>query len=123
MAAFLVPGLNLVRPLAVLRGLWNASDPRQPTGAAWRAARTPARVRWWWALLLAAGAADVAARGLALRSGWTLDLGPAMRVLVVGQVLAIAAAVVGIAVVLGVDSRQEAAVWRRAPGGSAHEDR
>jgi len=46
-----------------------------------------------------------------------------MRVLVVGQLLAIAAAGGGIAVVLGADARQEAAAWRRVPGGSAHEDR
>jgi hypothetical protein len=117
MAAFLVPGPNLIRPLAVLRGLWNASDPHHPAGAAWRQARTPARVLWWWTLLVAALAADVTARGLALRSGGPLDFGPAMGVLVVGQLLAVAAAVVGIAVVLGVDSRQEAAGWQRAPGG------
>jgi hypothetical protein len=123
MVAFLVPGPNVVRPPAVLSELWNARDARHPAGEAARAARTPARVRWWWALLLAAGPADVAARGLALWSGGALDLGPAMRVLVVGQLLAIAAAVVGIAVVLGVDARQEAAAWRRAPGESAHEDR
>ena len=115
MAAFLVPGLNLIRPLAVLRGLWNASDPRHPPGAAWRQARTPARVVWWWALLVAAVAADIAARGLALWSDGPLDFGPGMRVLVAGQLVAIAAAVVGIAVVLGVDTRQEAAAWGRAP--------
>lgn len=118
MTAFLVPAPNLIRPLAVLRGLWNASDPCLPAGAAWRAARMPARVLWWWVLLVAALAADVT-RGLALCSGGPLNFGPAMRVLVAGQLLAIAAAVVGIAVVLGVDTRQEAAAWGRAPDGEA----
>jgi hypothetical protein len=113
MVAFLVPGSNLVRPLAVLGGLWNASDPRHP-GAAWRQARMPARVWWWWVLLVAAVVAEATARGLTLWSGGPLDLGPAMRVLVVGQLLTIAAAVVGIAVVLGVNTRQEAAAWARA---------
>jgi hypothetical protein len=116
MAAFLLPGANAVRPLAVLRELCNASDPRFPRGGAWRAGSTPARVRCWWALVLAAVTAELAARGLALRSGCPLDLGPAMQALVLGQLLAIAAAVLGIAVVLGVDSRQEAAAWRRAGG-------
>jgi hypothetical protein len=115
MAAFLVPGLNLVRPLAVLRGLWNASDPRHPADGAWRQAPTPARVFWWWVLLVAAVAADASARGLTLWSGGVLDFGSAMRVLVVGQVLTTAAAVLGIAVVLGVDTRQEAAARGRAP--------
>jgi len=114
MAAFLVPGPNLVRPPAVLRELWNASDPRYPAGTTWRAGRTPARVGWWWALLVAAAVAEATARGLALWSGGPLDLGPAMRVLVVGQLLVAAAAVLGITVVLGVDRRQEAAAWRRA---------
>ena len=119
MAAFLVPGLNLIRPLAVLRGLWNASEPRHPPGAAWRQARAPARVVWLWALLVAAVAADIAARGLALWSDGPLDFGPGMRVLVAGQLVAIAAAVVAIAVVLGVETRQEAAAWERAPDGEA----
>jgi hypothetical protein len=117
MAAFLVPGPNLVRPPAVVRELWNASDPRHPAGSAWRRASTPVRVRWWWALLVGALAADLTARGLALWSGGPLDFGPAMRLLVVAQLLTAAAAVVGITVVLGVDSRQDEAAWQRAPSG------
>lgn len=112
-AAFLIPGVNLVRPLAVVRELWSASDPAPVpvTGG-----RAPARVRWWWGLLLGAVAADGMARGLALRSGVALDLGPAMQALIVGQILAIAAAVVGITVVHGVDARQEEAAWGRGGG-------
>ena len=120
MTAFLVPGPNLMRPPAVLRELWNASDPRYRAGMTWRAAPTPARVRWWWALLLAALTVEAMARGLALWSGLALDLGPAMQALVLGQLLTAAAAVIGIPVVLGVDNRQEAAAWRpasRNPGG------
>lgn len=109
-AAFLVPGPNVVRPVAVLRELWNASDP-SPTPSTRRSA--PARVRWWWGLLLAAVAAEGAARGLALRSGMALDLGPAMQALIAGQLLTAAAAAVGIAVVNGVDGRQEEAAWSR----------
>jgi hypothetical protein len=116
MAAFLVPGLNLVRPPAVLREVWSASDPRQPAGSGWRATPAPARLWWWWALAVAALAADVAARLLAAWSGGPLDLGPAMRALVAAQLLTAAAAVVAIALVLGVDGRQEACAWRRAAG-------
>jgi hypothetical protein len=110
MAAFLVPGPNVLRPVAVLRELWNASDP-SPAPATRRSA--PARVRWWWGLLLAAVAAEGSARGLALRSGMALDLGPAMQALIASQLLTAAAAVVGIAVVHGVDARQEEAAWSR----------
>jgi hypothetical protein len=76
-------------------------------------------VRWWWGLLLGAAGAELGARGLALRSGGPLDLGAATQAMVVAQVLTAAAAILGIVVVLGVDSRQEAAAWRRAAGGEA----
>ena len=36
MTAFLVPGPNVVRSPAVLRELWNASDPRYPAGMTWQ---------------------------------------------------------------------------------------
>jgi hypothetical protein len=42
-----------------------------------------------------------------------LDLGPAMQALIAGQLLTAAAAAVGIAVVHGVDGRQEEAAWSR----------
>lgn len=119
MAAFVVPGWGLGRPPAVMRELWRASEPRDPAGDGWRRARAPARLRWWWGLLVASLAAELAARGLALASGGPLDLGPATRVLVVGQLLGAAAAVAGIATVLGTDLRQEEAAWRRAPAGEA----
>lgn len=114
MAAFFVPGLNVVRPLAVLRELWNASGS---TAASAARRGAPARVRWWWGLLLATVAADGAARALAIRAGMALDLGPVLQAVVVGQLLAAAAAVVGISVVHGVDARQEAAAWSRDQAG------
>jgi hypothetical protein len=108
MIAFLVPGPNLVRPIGVVGGIWNASNPRRPTGTVGRQAAVPARVVWWWALLVAAVAAEATARILTVRSGGPLDFGPAMAALAVGQVLTIAAAVVAIAIILGVDTRQAA---------------
>lgn len=110
MRTLLLPGAMLLRPL---RELWNASDPRLPAGGAWSAQRMPARVAWWWAGLLAALALEAASRVLALASGRALDLGPAMLALVLGQVATIITAVLGIAVVLGIDARQEEAAWRR----------
>jgi Domain of unknown function (DUF4328) len=110
--AFLVPGVNLVRPVTVLRELWTASEalarPIEPP----RTCRVPLRVRWWWALLVSALALEAIAGGLALRSGRPLDLGPAMQVLVAGQLLTGAAALVAIAAVLEIGNLQDAA-WRR----------
>jgi hypothetical protein len=115
MRAFIVPGYSLGRPLAVLRELWNASDPRYPTGMTWRAASVPARVRWWWALLLSAVAIELTVRGLSVRSGLAVDLGPMTQLLLLGELVSALAAVLGITIVLGVDNRQEAAAWRRTP--------
>jgi hypothetical protein len=113
--AFLVPGGNLVKPLLVVRELWNAADPRLAAGATWHAAGTPVRVGWWWALLLAALAAEATTRVGAVITGAPLGLGPLMPVLLLGQALTMAAAILGMTVVLGVDRRHEAAAWERAP--------
>lgn len=118
MRAFLVPGYRLERPVAALRELWNASDPRYPAGDTWRGAPTPARVRWWWALLLCALLAEMVVGALSFRSGHALDLSSAHQVLLLGQLITAAAAVLGIALVLGVDNRQEAAAWRRTAVGA-----
>jgi len=60
--AFLVPGLNLVRPLAVVAEIWQASDPAILDPFGWRDARVPRLVRVWWLACL--GSAALA--GLAL---------------------------------------------------------
>jgi hypothetical protein len=70
-----------------------------------RAGRASARRAWWWSSLVAAAAADSAARLLALASGGPLDLGLAMQLLLAALLLSVAAACVGIAVVLEVDHR------------------
>jgi hypothetical protein len=80
-----------------------------------------ASLRWWWGLLLAAVSLETLARGLAIRSGRSLDLGLAMQALILGQLVNIAAAVVGVAVVLGIDARQDAASGRHAAEPKAHD--
>jgi hypothetical protein len=51
--AFLVPGINLVRPYAVLAEIWQASDPAILDPFDWRDIRVPRLVRLWWAATLA----------------------------------------------------------------------
>jgi hypothetical protein len=114
MTAFLVPGVNLVRPVTVLREIWNVSDALARSITPSCTAPAPLRVRWWWGLVVSTLAVEAIGAGLALRSGQALDLGPAMQALVVGQLLGGAAAIVAIAVVLGIDSRQSTAAWRGA---------
>jgi hypothetical protein len=52
-AAFLVPGPNLLRPYAVLAEIWRASDPAILDPFAWREARAPGLVRLWWGTVVA----------------------------------------------------------------------
>jgi len=48
---FFVPLLNLYRPYQTFREIWQASDPAQAAGA-WRKARPPALLGFWWASVL-----------------------------------------------------------------------
>jgi hypothetical protein len=96
---------------AAMLARWLHTLPSRPARAWWSRYSPPGAraVRWAGALLLAAVTADGAARGLALWSGGPLDLGPATAALVLAQVLAIAAAGLGIRVL--------------ATNGSVHADR
>ncbi len=102
--AFVIPVVNLVRPLAVMREIWTATDPSAPR-AARPTGRTPARLTAWWASVVIAAVADVGARTLACRGGTSLDVGLAMQVLLVGQGAALAASALTIAVTVAVDGR------------------
>jgi hypothetical protein len=59
--AFLTPGLNLVRPYAIVGEIWRASDPTILDPFGWRAARVPRLLRLWWGSCLAWGALAVTA--------------------------------------------------------------
>jgi hypothetical protein len=50
--AFLIPGLNLVRPHAVMAEIWQASDPAILDPFGWRGAPVP-RLLWvWWSVVV-----------------------------------------------------------------------
>jgi hypothetical protein len=50
--AFLVPFLNLTRPFAVVREIWQASDPGNGDPLQWRTRPTPPRLHvWWWSFV------------------------------------------------------------------------
>jgi hypothetical protein len=51
--AFLVPGMNLVRPYAVLGEIWRASDPEVLDPFDWRGAPVPRLLRVWWGATVA----------------------------------------------------------------------
>ena len=52
-AAFLVPGLNCVRPYGVMAEIWRASSPESVDPFEWQGVGVPALVRRWWGASLA----------------------------------------------------------------------
>ena len=46
--AFLIPGLNLVRPYQVVREVWQASDPSTTDPFGWKQVKPPLLFRTWW---------------------------------------------------------------------------
>jgi hypothetical protein len=70
--AFLVPGLNLVRPPAVVGEIWQASDPAILDPFGWRGAPVPRLVRIWWLACLGWAALGALALFTDLTSGVVL---------------------------------------------------
>jgi hypothetical protein len=106
---FLVPVVNLVWPLLVVRDLWNASDP----AAGAPEFRLSAWVGWWWALFVAASLLDPGIARL-LQDPRSLAVGGSTALLLAGQVLEIGAAVLAIVLVRRIAQRQ--ARWHEARG-------
>ncbi|MEX2223763.1 MAG: DUF4328 domain-containing protein [Candidatus Rokuibacteriota bacterium] len=102
-AAFLVPGPNLVGPVRLMSALWHDSGlrPAAPRG------RGPWWVGWWWALVLAAALAHGLTTGFAADWSRPLDLGGPMQLLLLAELVEIAAAVLAILLVRRITGRQE----------------
>ncbi len=97
-AAWLVPGVNLVLPLRVVAGLWRAGES---------GARMPALLRAWWAAWVVAVVAVVASRVLL---GDAVDVGDSQRIDTLRAVatgLSAVAAAFTIAVLVTVTARQD----------------
>jgi hypothetical protein len=109
-AAFLVPGVNLVAPLRVMRELWWVSAPSAPEPGA----RTPPLVAWWWGTLLLSVLADLVLWG---RVGGPGRLGAGgLPMVVLGEILRIVAAVLAMTLVLRINRDQGERLGRLATG-------
>jgi Domain of unknown function (DUF4328) len=111
--AFLVPMLNLIHPLRVVRELWNASDPAGSGEAHSRQGATPRWLLAWWSIFLASVAADPVVVRLVGGAERGLDLGGGARWVVAGALLEMTAAVLAIAVVSRITRGQEARLERQ----------
>lgn len=103
LAAFLVPGLNLVGPVRLMSVLGHATGTRPPA----RQSRVPWWIGWWWALVLAAALAHGLTTGLAADWSRPLDLDGPMQLLVLAELLEIAAGVLAILLIRRITGHQE----------------
>ena len=117
--AFLTPGLNFFRPLAVVAEIWQASDPTILDPFGWRGGRVPGGLRLWWGSCLAWAVLAGIAALLEATAGIALGrLRLATLISVLADAGACAAAACCWALVLRLCDRQQAK-WERL--GSARE--
>ena len=107
-SAFLVPVLNVIVPVRVVRELWNGSDPtqREPSSVAPGAPPTSPWVIWWWGVFLAAVLLDPVVFRIAGNLEARLTVG-STALLVLAQFLEMAAAILGMVVVWSVNQGQQ----------------
>jgi hypothetical protein len=100
---YFVPFLNLVRPYAVMKEIWQASkDPD-----AWAAQPIPPLLRWWWGLFLIAGFLGQASLRLTLQANTVPSLTTATVVSMLSEVVEIALCVLALTLVNGVSEMQQ----------------
>jgi len=116
--AFLIPGLNVVRPHAVLAEIWQASDPAILDPFGWRAAPVPRLLRVWWSVVVAWAALAATAAFTQATSGLVIGR---LRLAVGLSALADASACAAVAltwlVVHRLAERQQAK-WERVRSGA-----
>jgi hypothetical protein len=111
-----VPFLNLVRPKQLMDDIWRATDPtlaEQP-GDTWRTRPVAFLVHLWWAMFLLSTAVGLIATSLVQGALTLQELRTAAILMLIGDVLALPAAVLACLVVSRVTQRQkEVLVWWR----------
>jgi hypothetical protein len=102
---FLIPGVNVVWPFLVMREIWAASGVEE--GAGLEPRPTPAWLAWWWGLFVSANLLDPGGWQLVEDTSTRFGLGWPTLLVVVAQLLSIAAAILGIVVVRRIEARQQ----------------
>lgn len=117
--AFLIPGLNLVRPHAVLVEIWRASDPKILDPVRWRDAPAPRLLRVWWSVVVVWAASAGMAAFTVATSGMVLGrLRLAIGLSAFADVAACAALALTWLVVVRTGEAQQAK-WERVRAGAA----
>ena len=121
-AAFLVPIVNLSRPVSVMQEVWKASDPHAVEDGSWQKARSPRLVELWWGLFAAAEMIDGFVARTSMRGEQSISSLTAFSwVSLVTDLMELVAAALAILVVRAIDARQEAK-HRRMAVPSARQD-
>jgi Domain of unknown function (DUF4328) len=106
---WLVPVLALWRPKQVVNDIWRGSDSELPADAppgAWRDARPPSLLAWWWGTWLVSLGADRFAAASAGDAGSVADVRTHAWLLLGAQVLNAAAACLAAGAVESITDRQ-----------------
>jgi hypothetical protein len=104
--AWFVPFLNLVRPKAILNDIWRGSDPRLPVGGSLSKQSAPTLYGVWWGTWILGAVVDRVAAANFGNAPTLSDLSSASQELMFADFVSLVAAVLGIAVVYSLTSRQ-----------------
>lgn len=114
--AWFVPILNLFRPPRMAADIWRGSDPALPAQARLSRGMTPGLVASWWLLLLVGAVVGRLAATLESHAGTPAALRTAVTAALVSHAVTIGAALLAIAVVRSITTRQGQRIARLALG-------
>ncbi|HLV79922.1 MAG TPA: DUF4328 domain-containing protein [Chthonomonadaceae bacterium] len=115
---FFIPILNLLCPYYVVSELWRASDPEDRQGIGWRAQKAPRLLRAWWGCWLLFHVWQWVVVLLSTHVRTADQLGKVTVCDIFVRIIWIVTASLAIAVVAGVDGRQERRAGRMGLGDS-----
>ena len=116
-----VPFLNLVRPKQLMDDIWRATDPTLPEqpGDAWKKRPVALLVHLWWAIFLLSTAVGLIATSLSQNASTLQQLRTATILMLIGDALALPAAVLACLVVNRITQRQKGVLvsWKNLSRG------
>jgi hypothetical protein len=104
--AWFVPFLNLVRPKAILNDIWRGSDPQLPPGSSLSRQTAPTLYSIWWGTWILGAIVDRVAAANFGNAPTLSALSSASQELMFSDFVSLVAAVLAIAVVYSLTSRQ-----------------
>jgi hypothetical protein len=104
--AWFVPFLNLVRPKAILNDIWCGSDPQLPAGSSLSRQTAPTFYGIWWGAWILGAIVDRVAAASFGNAPTLSALSPASEELMFSDFVSLVAAILAIAVVYSLTSRQ-----------------